>query len=181
MSSDARVRYTKMMIEKSFVELLKTKPLSEITLKEVCALAEINRSTFYRHYKDIYDWRDQMEAEYQAQIQAIQVRIEEVGFEGALALFLHLLQEKLEIISVLLYRSGEVSSIALLHDIFYYREGSLEEQAADEAEREHLKRLRYYHIFGCCGLIISWIKSRMKESPEEMAHEINVFTQNDRQ
>lgn len=180
MVTDARVKYTKMVIRNSFVALLKTKKLSEITLKEVCELSEINRSTFYRHYKDIYDWRDRMEKEYQAKINSIHDRINDAGFEGSLALFLHLIQDELDILTALLFRSGEASSIKLIHEVFYHRDGHLEENAADDAERTYLKKLRYYHIYGCCGLIVSWVSNGMRESPEEMAHEISIFTENDR-
>lgn len=43
MALDARVRYTKMMIRNRFVQLLEHKAFHEITLKEVCELAGINR------------------------------------------------------------------------------------------------------------------------------------------
>ena len=47
---DARVRYTKMMIRNSLLELLRTKPIAKITVTEICEMAGINRATFYAHY-----------------------------------------------------------------------------------------------------------------------------------
>ena len=35
------------------IELICEKPLTSITVKDVCARADINRSTFYLHYKDV--------------------------------------------------------------------------------------------------------------------------------
>lgn len=61
MKTDARVRYTKMIIQQSFVEQLKVYPLNKITVKKICATAEINRATFYKHYHDCYDLMKQME------------------------------------------------------------------------------------------------------------------------
>ncbi len=61
MAEDARTRYTKHMIEQAFIGLVKEKPFSRIRLKEVCERAGINHSTFYRYYKDIYDWKEQLE------------------------------------------------------------------------------------------------------------------------
>ena len=63
MKTDARVRYTKDIIRKVFLDLLVEKPLNKITVKEVCELAEINRGTFYKHYQDIYDLMEQLENE----------------------------------------------------------------------------------------------------------------------
>lgn len=39
----------------------KAKPVSKITVREICELAEINRSTFYAHYTDVYDLFDKVE------------------------------------------------------------------------------------------------------------------------
>ena len=36
-------------------ELMKRKPLSKIRITEICRAAEIERSTFYYHFKDKYD------------------------------------------------------------------------------------------------------------------------------
>jgi len=60
---DRRVKYTKMVIKDSFVQLLKQKPLSKITIKEICETAEINLSTYYAHYTDQYDLLQQIENE----------------------------------------------------------------------------------------------------------------------
>ena len=42
------------LIQSTFLELLKEKQISRITIREICEIANINRSTFYRHYEDIY-------------------------------------------------------------------------------------------------------------------------------
>lgn len=55
MAEDRRVRKTKKAIHDVFCELAKEKKLNEITIKELCSKADINKSTFYLHYRDIYD------------------------------------------------------------------------------------------------------------------------------
>ncbi|MGI6205600.1 MAG: TetR/AcrR family transcriptional regulator [Anaerovoracaceae bacterium] len=52
---DLRVIKTKRAIRQAFENLLKTHPLSKITVTELAKEAEINKATFYLHYKDIYD------------------------------------------------------------------------------------------------------------------------------
>ena len=63
MKNDPRTRYTRKVIQDAFLEILKEKPVSRITVKEVCDKAEINRGTFYRHYQDCYDLLDKIEEE----------------------------------------------------------------------------------------------------------------------
>lgn len=60
---DRRTAYTRMMIRESLYHLLEKKHLSEITVKEICEGAEINRATFYRNYMDIYDLYEKLEEE----------------------------------------------------------------------------------------------------------------------
>ena len=43
---DARVRYTKMVVKSSLLELMQTKPVAKITVTEICEKAGINRATF---------------------------------------------------------------------------------------------------------------------------------------
>ena len=48
-------KLTKKAIKSSFLELLKTKSLDKVTVKDIVESCEINRNTFYYYYRDIYD------------------------------------------------------------------------------------------------------------------------------
>ena len=60
---DLRVKKTKSAIINAFLQLRSKKPLERITVKELSDLAEINKATFYLHYKDIYDLSESLENE----------------------------------------------------------------------------------------------------------------------
>lgn len=60
---DSRVRRTKRLLRQGLTELLKEKSIKKITVRELSELVDINRGTFYLHYKDIYDLVDQIEQE----------------------------------------------------------------------------------------------------------------------
>ncbi len=53
--TDLRVIKTKKRIKQVFLELIGKKELKKITVTELARLAEINKGTFYLHYKDIYE------------------------------------------------------------------------------------------------------------------------------
>lgn len=59
---DHRIEKTKQSICNAFIELRSRKSLERITVKELCELAQINKSTFYFHYVDIYDLSEQIES-----------------------------------------------------------------------------------------------------------------------
>ena len=58
---DLRIEKTKHSICNAFIELRSHKPLERITVKELCESSQINKSTFYSHYIDIYDLSEQIE------------------------------------------------------------------------------------------------------------------------
>lgn len=53
-----RVRMTKMLLKQSLIELMSEKSIHEISIKDICNGADINRSTFYRHYNTQYELYD---------------------------------------------------------------------------------------------------------------------------
>ena len=52
---DRRSVYSKRVIRESLLALMRDKPLNKITVRELCEKADVNRSTFYAYYEDIYD------------------------------------------------------------------------------------------------------------------------------
>lgn len=60
---DLRIKKTKNAIINAFLQLRASKPLERITIKELSDIAEINKATFYLHYKDIYDLSETLENE----------------------------------------------------------------------------------------------------------------------
>lgn len=60
---DIRIAKTKKGIINAFLELRSKKAIEKITVKELCEKAEINKSTFYTHFKDIYDLSEYLETQ----------------------------------------------------------------------------------------------------------------------
>ena len=68
MKEDRRIRKTKSAIKRAFTDLLKKKDLDKITVQDISNQADINRGTFYLHYKDKYMLLTDMEDECISQI-----------------------------------------------------------------------------------------------------------------
>lgn len=60
---DLRITKTRAAIKKAFLEIREQKPLEKITIKELSTAANINKATFYLHYRDIYDLSEKLERE----------------------------------------------------------------------------------------------------------------------
>lgn len=59
--TDRRIEKTKQAMRHAFVELLKRKPYNAITISELTREADIDRRTFYLHYKCIEDLVSEMQ------------------------------------------------------------------------------------------------------------------------
>ncbi len=53
--NNRRTLVTRRILRESLMELMKEKPISKISIKEICDLSEMSRSTFYLHYQDQFE------------------------------------------------------------------------------------------------------------------------------
>ncbi|MCP3764750.1 TetR/AcrR family transcriptional regulator [Domibacillus sp. A3M-37] len=60
---DRRQIRTKKLIRQALLELSEEKGLSQVTVRDLAERAEINRGTFYLHYRDVADLVDQLKSE----------------------------------------------------------------------------------------------------------------------
>jgi AcrR family transcriptional regulator len=54
-NSDLRIRRTRKLIWEALLKLMAEKGFASITVNEICELAMVHRTTFYKHYEDKHD------------------------------------------------------------------------------------------------------------------------------
>ena len=59
-----RIRLSKAMLKNALMGLLKEKPIEKISVYELCAAAQINRTTFYKYYGSQYELLTDAENDY---------------------------------------------------------------------------------------------------------------------
>ena len=67
---DRRVRKTRRQLREGLARLLEEKSIRDIKVKELVEEVDINRSTFYLHYSDIYDMLKQLEEELSPEVES---------------------------------------------------------------------------------------------------------------
>ncbi len=93
-NNDKRVIKTKKAIKSSLLKLLEMKDISAITISELTTNANVNRRTFYTHYKCITDILDEIESDLVAALSELVNKIDLNNYkESIYTLFidLHLL------------------------------------------------------------------------------------------
>lgn len=168
---------TERTIRDTFLQLLEQKPPEKISVSDLCAGAGINRSTFYRHYLDIYDLMEHVEAAIWR------------DFAGSFASAGCAERFSIEAVS----ESREVLAAMLRHvqryAVFYrsYLRGhsdTLGEPGFQKIWEERLvpmfrargvtkeNHMRYYYRYaeaGCRTTVRCWLEAGCPESVEEMA------------
>lgn len=61
---DPRVKRTRQLLVKAFIELITEKDFQELTVQDIAERATVNRATFYAHFEDKYDLLDHTIREY---------------------------------------------------------------------------------------------------------------------
>ena len=80
-SENQRVRLTKRLLKEALIELLENKPLKSITITDICTLAEINRTTFYKYYASEYELYADIENDFLEMIRENLIDYNENGIE----------------------------------------------------------------------------------------------------
>ena len=167
-SIDARVRYTRMIIEQSFLELLKQKPVSKITVTELCELAQINRATFYKHYLDVPDLMEQLENQLFDEIRSV-FGAEEVELKPFLLKMLNYTSKEREKYMALGGENGDPNLMTKTFLVCYENAYPIMQQNMPGMKESERQMLYHFLSQGAGGVLTWWIRDGMQQSPEVIA------------
>lgn len=106
---DKRIRRTKKLLRQALTRLMQQKDFKSITVTDVVREADINRGTFYAHYRDVYDLRERIEAEMIADFRGMIAGLrpsETASLQPVLSRAVDYLEENREIVTALTQVSG---------------------------------------------------------------------------
>ncbi|GEN45453.1 TetR/AcrR family transcriptional regulator [Alkalibacillus haloalkaliphilus] len=175
---DRRKKYTRMVLKDSLIELLAEKPIASVTVKEICELADVNRSTFYTHYADQYDLLTKIENEIIDDMNAYLSSYSFTKEDEALLMTQKLVEyitDKKLMFETLLNENGDSTFEKRLMEVArrFVMKNTMEGTDLDEQFSSYLST---YIISGAIHVIKEWIASGMEESPREIAELINHFS-----
>lgn len=175
---DRRVKYTKTMLKNALVQLMKQQHISTISVKALCELADINRSTFYAHYNDQYDLLHQMKEEVMDNVRRHLKKVLPESFDDKAPVFVltrifEYAKENSELFQVLL---GENSDYLFQKDIIELSQivSSRNNKTLDARTKDYIKEFR---TAGCISISQKWLKDGTIESPDEMSNLIGRLMQ----
>lgn len=171
-----RVLYTKKIIKDSLIELLQDKKIHQITVTDICKTANINRGTFYTHYKDAYDLLNSMEDEL---FEQILVYIEETPVENykdtLLLKALELIKENKELCKILFCRQAESNIMDRI--IFVANKAEINRLFGNlKVDNVFLDYFIKYSVGGVLAIVKTWLENDLRESPQDIVLLIDAIT-----
>ena len=165
-ANNKRRRESQMRIERAFVNAIQTKELNEIFVTDICKEANVNRTTFYANYIDIYDLADKIKKHLGNEVANIFSEEEkEQGNtqENFLKLFTHIKENP---IFYKIYFKLDTDST------FQVTENMVKEAAQYFKKSGYEKYLDYHVEFfrnGLNAVIKKWLAGGCKETPQEIS------------
>lgn len=178
-NNDLRVKKTQRALMDSFLELLKTKNFSQITVQDLCDRAMVRRSTFYRHYSDKYDLLNQVLANFfnslhESHLDNLLVKEPKTYFENMVRETLYFLIENRDTIQ-------SVFTIAYYDEITRIVYNQLYKGVERQVNFDIRHGIRFnidlevYMEFmagGILRIIYAWLKEGQKRSVEDLTREV---------
>lgn len=179
LTESRRTQYTQRALQDALIELLTDKPLSRITVRELCEKADVNRSTFYAHYRDTASLLHDIEEDAIDWVRGtLQQLLEQPDVESVGHVIEHICQyiaDNRSHLRVLMSTKADLGFQQRLLGLIYGRSdvvAQLQPQGVSPEEAE--MRVRFA-VSGSVGLLQYWLSTDLEASPEAVARTITTM------
>lgn len=158
--NNRRRKESQEKIEKAFIELLQSREIKNITVSDLIKEAQLNRSTFYANYIDIFDLADKTREKLENDFSNLFADYDYFNeHSGALKMFQHIKDNQI------FYKTYFKLCYDDKHLISVYDPRRAEKEQMSDNLKYHIEFFRN----GLNAIIKLWLASDCKESPEAMA------------
>lgn len=176
-----RIIYTKKVIRDSLIDLLQSKEIHQITVTDICKKADINRGTFYTHYKDAFDLLQSIEDElFNIIIEYIDETPVEEYANSLLLRVLELIVENKDLCKILFCKQKDNRILERILSVA--SKADFEKLCSNSSEfiKSNIDYFIRYSVGGCISIIQAWLENDLPQSPSELVKIINNINAFDR-
>ena len=171
MKSNQRVALTKEHVHRALITLLKDQDIHKISIRALCDIAGINRTTFYNHYGSQYDVLSEIRDWYLDDIaealENTELQDQERVF-SRVAFVLEYIEQNLEISRLLIQNNIDETFAQRLFSLPRI-EVLLAESLKGSVNHEDDKDIVSFAIYGSYKLLQNWIAEDDRRSAADMA------------
>lgn len=158
--NNKRKKDSQEKIEKVFLNLIQTHEINEITVTDICKECNLNRTTFYANYLDVYDLAEKIKIKLESDVQDLfkEERKHNYNTNNFLKIFKHIKDNQI------FYKTYFKLDFHKMHLIKEYDYNQAKEYYGDKHIDYHIE----FFKAGLNAIILKWLKNGCIETPEEI-------------
>jgi probable dihydroxyacetone kinase regulator len=166
---------TKKALAASLKKLLSEKSMDKITVVDIVEDCEVNRQTFYYHFKDIYDLVEWIYTN-EASKALGDKKTYATWQQGFMQIFRYVLENKEFAINTYHSINREHLEHYLYNETYNLLIGVIEEKADGMILKDEDKAfIAHFYKFAFVGLMLDWIGKGMKDDPLGIIERVNIL------
>lgn len=173
---ERKKRTTEEKLQAALMKLMGKKSFPDITVSELCRAADVNRTTFYAHYRSTVDALEALEAQL---IRKFLARMEEVIPSGTKLTWAAAQNMELAV-AALSYVKEHRNEYRLYHSLTAFHKAEHRKDmfetifvpwltSCGETDRNRMKYEMHYYLGGVHALVERWLSRDCAEPVEEIA------------
>ena len=167
---DRRVAITKRMLKDTLTEMLKDHDIHHISIRELCERADVNRTTFYKHYGSQFDLLADMEQDFLNFIsQTIETNTS--GEDQLIYVFCEYLERNQEFVKLIINNNIDPEFPQKLFALEPLRAVTLQNYSANHEAIEQ-DYFYNYAAYGTFRIFCIWLNKENRETAEQLARTV---------
>lgn len=169
---DHRVRVTHTLLKEALYKLIQTKSVQDITVKELCYEANINRTTFYAHFQSVKNLIESLESEVWVELIVLIKKSEKDNRYFSNQIFhdvYQLANHYHELFDLLLIKNADPEFV---EKVYKLGRTAFKVSFDKSLVGKKASSMEYYYISvlnSFIGIMKLWFVENRKETPEQMA------------
>jgi len=170
---DKRIINTKNKLTATFFELLNKKKIKDITVLELCKKANINRTTFYKYYKDIDDLALKVEDDLMDDLRKYIVDIKRNYLISFTSKIIEAISKNKNVYTKILSDNGDHTFLRKILNLVHEQSIDEWQKLLKKATPKDIDNIYNFIVDGTIGLIEAWIRNNCEDEPNNIAIFIN--------
>lgn len=169
---DRRVKRTRRLLKQGLAELLRQKHFSDISARDITEKMDLNKATFYLHYKNTYELLQDLETDLLEQAQEMIDRYEYDETEDSMRKFfeplLDFVVENRSVCEALFVNNASSDFTGRVVEFIYKNGTEIMKKRFPKISAEDANYVLSFVAFGLIGLLRRWFEKEMSIPKEKL-------------
>lgn len=170
--ADRRARRTQKVLKETLIAMVLENGFHTVSVSQLVERADVNRGTFYLHYRDIHDLLDRIKADMFQELHAIISSFEAEELQQTIYPYLsaifRYLSDNRDLCLMLLGENGDAAFVEQLKRMVETKCFQSLKESYQPNNGSDCEYFCAYAVSGCIGILQRWLENGMLQTPEEL-------------